>query len=270
MSRSVAAAGEARAARPTAPGRAAAGSRAASFAASSAFAASCRSRPGRPAAGRGWGRRSRSCRASSPGRTRPRSMIVTRQPASAQVVGAGGADRRRRRRRRRARTLMRGFPWRNGSSGSSSSVASAVTYAVPVMRGMTWPPSTPYRALEHAADDALLPPDLARLAACRRRPGRRAWRWCRCRTASGRTPCRDRARSSGCGCAGSAGGPNSSMWSISAAVGPGDAARVQRLADAPGEVGQPLDVRRASSVSPWSPTRKNQLPPQATSPVTGP
>ena len=37
------------------------------------------------------------------------------------------------------------------------------------------------RALEDAADDALLPPDLALAAACRRRTGRRAWRWCRCR-----------------------------------------------------------------------------------------
>ena len=122
-------------------------------------------------------------------------------------------------------------------------------------------------ALEDAADDALLPPRLRRGRACRRRRGRRAWRWCRCRRASGRRPCRGRARSCGCRRRRRRGGPNSSMWSISAPSAPRDALRVQRLADAPGEVGQRGRRWPASSRWPWSPTRKNQLPPQATSPV---
>ena len=56
----------------------------------------------------------------------------------------------------------------------------------------------PHRAFEHAADDALLPPDLSLARACRRRPSRRAWRWCRCRKGSDRRPCPGKARSSCC------------------------------------------------------------------------
>ena len=45
------------------------------------------------------------------------------------------------------------------------------------------------RPLEHAADDALLPPLLRPRRACRPPRDRPASRWCRCRTASGRRPC---------------------------------------------------------------------------------
>ena len=68
--------------------------------------------------------------------------------------------------------------------------------------------------------------------------------------------------------AGRVGGPNSSMWSISRRRA-GDALRVQRLADAPGEVGQALDVVERELLAVIARTRKNQLPPQATSPRDG-
>ncbi len=57
--------------------------------------------------------------------------------------------------------------------------------------------STRVAAREHAADDALLSPRVRRARACRRRRGRRAWRWCRCRRASGRRRRRGRARNCG-------------------------------------------------------------------------
>ena len=99
------------------------------------------------------------------------------------------------------------------------------------------------RGLEHAADDALLPPDLARLRACRRRPGTRAWRSCRCRTASGRRPCRGRARSCGCAASGVGRGPNSFDVIDLRAVRAGTPCGIQRLADLRQvNVGQPLDV----------------------------
>ena len=112
-------------------------------------------------------------------------------------------------------------------------------------------------------------PGLARLELAVGWRGRRASRWCRCRRASGRRRRRGRARSCGCARRAAAGGPNSSMWSISRAVRAGDALPPRA----------PAGRAAAMRVSP--PTfasvrccpcvlrrRKNQLPPHATSPVT--
>ena len=100
--------------------------------------------------------------------------------------------------------------------------------------------------------------------ACRRRRGRRAWRSCRCRRASGRRPCRGTARS----CA-------SSRRALRAArtarrdPRPGNPARSPPGGRASEKSVSASDVRSARSC-PCCSTRKNQLPPQATSPVTGP
>ena len=167
---------------------------------------------------------------------------------------------------RRCQSAADEFPSGKDRSGPGASVASAVTCAVPVMNGAISPVrrrSQRYRAA-NTLPMTLSCSQTSPRPACRRRRGRRAWRWCRCRTASGRRPCRGRARSCGC----------SRRWRPTAeqldvvdfADGP---AAFDGLADAPGEIGQRFDVRRSMRSS-WRSTRKNQLPPQATSPRTSP
>ena len=80
--------------------------------------------------------------------------------------------------------------------------------------------------------------------ACRRRPGRRAWRWCRCRRASGRRPCRGRGRSSCCRRPGASAGRTARCGRSRRRRRPVMPWRVERLADPPGDVGQALDVRQ--------------------------
>ena len=110
---------------------------------------------------------------------------------------------------------------------------------------------------------------LAGLRVCRRRPGRPFWRWFRFRRASGHRPCRDRGQSCGCGWRSRAAAVKSSMWSISAPSAP-----VMPAATSARRIAQVKAVRarpgRRRVRNGWSPTRKNQLPPQATSPVTVP
>ena len=113
---------------------------------------------------------------------------------------------------------------------------------MPRICGRTRPSAISARAFEHAADDALLPPDLAlaELAV-----GDQAGELGAGAGAAGRAvvgPARGRARSSCCRAWGLSGGPNSSMWSISAPSVPVIPLRDQRLADPPGHVGQAFDV----------------------------
>ena len=110
---------------------------------------------------------------------------------------------------------------------------------------------------------------LALARACRRRPGRRAWRWCRCRTASGRRPRRGRARSCGCRRRAWAAGRTARRGRSRAPSSPVMPPR-ERVRIAAVSVGQRVGVGERPARRPWSSARKNQLPPQATSPVTVP
>ena len=158
------------------------------------------------------------------------------------------------------------IPFLSGSSGSTISVASAVTNAVPVMLGITHarfagrfdPP------LEDAAGDALLPPHLARLQLAVREQARQL----RARAGAARRAVVGLARAE---------------HEVAAMV-----RRVDRRAEQldvihrrPGTprsppAGSARSRRsaarrcRCASSSRCSFTRKNQLPPQAMSPVTRP
>ncbi len=101
-------------------------------------------------------------------------------------------------------------------------------------------------SFEDGAEDAGLSPDFAGRELLRRRRGRPSWRWFRCRRASGHRPFRGKERSWCCERhrrrSGEEGGLNSSMWSISAAVQPGDSLVSKSLADGPGELREIVDV----------------------------
>jgi hypothetical protein len=106
-----------------------------------------------------------------------RSTLIPELPA-----GMGRRDRRS--------SGFGGDIGRAGDGGNDSFCASGTS-------GVNRRPRTE-AALEDGAENAFLPPDLAGLQACHRRPGRPSWRWFRCRMGSGRRLCRGRERSCGC------------------------------------------------------------------------
>ena len=143
------------------------------------------------------------------------------------------------------------MPSTKGSSGSKYKVDWPQTKARPVMLGIT-SPSSPrlYCALNRLP--MMLSCTRPRPAAsCRPPRGRRAWRWCPCRRASGRTPRRGRGRNSAPCASRGAGGPKNSIWSISARAA-GNALRREPILDGRGRAAQRRNVsclQRAGHVS---------------------
>ena len=148
-----------------------------------------------------------------------RSTSATRMPCSGKGQGTCGADNPTTYNHCVKCHGSSGMPQQKASRGSRMRVDSAVMKAEPVMLGSSCPP---------AARSGLR--RRCRLRFPGARPGREreglphtgrpTWRWCRCRRASGRTPCPDRARNCGCPRLRMSQGLWSSMWSISAPSAP--------------------------------------------------
>ena len=183
-------------------------------------------------------------RPSCPAPASPRSMIVTAQPGLRQVVGAGRPD---------DPAADDDHPYAGDGSCADAhrervgGVEDQGRLGVdvgrpPDARDRSGRSTTRYRPLEDAADEALLPPDLPLARACRRRPGRRAWRWCRSRRGSGRRPCRGRGRSSCCRPGDRRRAEQLDVVDLAAVVAadPRSASSAWRIS--PGDVGQPLEV----------------------------
>ena len=142
----------------------------------------------------------RNCRASCRGRpvhARPGSPASPLASGnSARRADDSAADHDRMARHSSIHAHCR-IPIAKGSAGSMISVDSALTYAVPRIRGRMRP-STIRTDLRRRCRSCSLAARSRPRGACRRHSGTRAWRWCRCRRGSGRRPCRGRARSSCC------------------------------------------------------------------------
>ena len=171
----------------------------------------------------------------------------------------------------RSQPMKAGMPWRNGSCG------------IEKIDGLAVHPGAAGDARQDRAvrefgvsflqtPNPRCPPDarFPRRAVCHPHGGRPACRWFPCRRASGRRPCRDITRSSGC------------RPSRHQAAGRTPRRDPRRPPSSPFTPAASKACRtvHAKSVSasmfsgrtsgPWRSMRKNQLPPHATSPVTFP
>ena len=214
-----------------------------------------------PGGGRADRRRAprRATSTRSPSRASARAHAAPTMPAPTTIASADA--------RRVIRRAPR--PPRNGSCGSKRSVASPVTNAVPRTCG-TSAPSGPRVSQPVNRLPVML--------SCRQRsPNASCPRACSAAIiADVPVPHGERSYSPpraehevAASASARDGGAESSMWSMSRAVGAGDAGRAQRVLDRLREARQLARVRQLDRHTSTC-VRKNQLPPYATSPTTRP